>query len=86
MLKITQIEKTLENMVKVSEEPNIAFLRYGQRIKPTGERHKLPVEDAKKEYMISLNWKMLDSMKVSDMKKWLEDPATAIVRFEIVEE
>ena len=86
MLRITQIEKTLENMVKVSEEPNIAFLRYGQRVKPTGERHKQPTEDEEKQYMVSLNWKMLDTMKVSDMKKWLEDPATAIVKFEIIEE
>ena len=86
MLVITQIPKSLEAMVQLSSDPNVVFLRYGHRIKPTGERHHKPENDEEKKYMVSLNWKMLDSMKISDMKEWLDDPMTAIVKFDMMEE
>lgn len=85
MLKITQIEKTLENMVAVANDSDVIFLRYAPRVKHTGRRHHKPPAGEEK-YMVGLHYKMLDSMKISDMKEWMDDPATAIIKFEIIEE
>ena len=86
MLVITQVPKSLEAMVQLSSDPDVVFLRYGHRVKPTGERHRKPEDDKDVKYMVSLNWKMLDSMKISDMKEWLDDPMTAIVKFDMMED
>lgn len=85
---VKQVNKTLENVVKLANMPNAIFLKYGRKTVFTGERHqprKLTIEEEKRR-VIFLNYRMLDSMKISEMNEWIEDPNTALFIFEETEE
>ena len=81
-MTIKQYEKSMENILKLANEPNAVFMKVSQRVKHTGEHHHKPTGEEEKKYMVSINYKMLDSMKISDMKEWIDDPNTALVMFE----
>ena len=85
---IKQIDKTLENVVKLASMPNAIFLKYGRKTVFTGERHlpRKPVNEEEKKRAVFLNYRMLDSMKISEMNEWIEDPNTALIIFEETEE
>ena len=81
-MTIKQYEKSTENILKLANEPNAVFMKVGQRVRPTGAHHHKPTREEEKTHMVSINYKMLDSMKISDMKEWIDDPNTALVVFE----
>ena len=85
---VKQVNKTLENVVKLANMPNAIFLKYGHKTVFTGERHlpRKPVNEKEKKQAVFLNYRMLDSMKISEMNEWIEDPNTALIIFEETEE
>lgn len=84
---VKQINKTLENVVKLANNPNAIFLKCGRKTVFTGERSPRKQSNEKeKRQAIFLNYRMLDAMKISDMNEWIDDPNTALIIFEKTEE
>lgn len=84
---VKQVNKTLENVVKLANNPNAIFLKLGRKTVFKGERSpRKQINEKEKRQAIFLNYRMLDSMKISEMNEWIEDSNTALIIFEETEE
>lgn len=80
-MKITQLNKDLNTLISCRSDSNVVLMRFGYRQQVLGERHSKGKEIQHKTVPM-LNWRQIETMKVNDMLEWLEDPMTAIVKFE----